>query len=308
MLAYGAVVLFFAFARSSKFADEASRKENALASVLAANPGALSLHGMLVQQMAVLLTPKNYVSLLANFYTAIRQLTGIDKRGPVKNAVVFFVFYYLIVSAPAAVMRPSNFQVSYDSLSLFALVMMMLTNAIGNLISLKLTFRNVERLRGQFDEESDASPAQKSYWAEFRLYATTIVDAAMAFGVLVVVLILTSIFFGWSVGEYGITLSTGIMDGALGRAQSFWTTVNEPYQFAPELVPGVDFSAPMLLIFSLTTFVPTALLLGFSLFWTLLMPLRIIFHTELPPILKILSSEAVVFALCSAILTVVAIV
>lgn len=301
-LAYGAIILFFAIAKTSRFADESTRSEGNLASLLAANPGALSIHGMVVQQAAILLTPNNYVSLLAKLYSMLRKLTGIERRTLLGNVFVFFIFYYMIVSAPAAVMRPANYQVSYDALSLFALALMMLVNALGDIVSLRLTFRNVEKLHEIFAAESADMNAKESFRAEFRLYFTTLIDVAMALVVLFTILITTSVLFGWSIGEYGVSLSSGVLDGSWNRIENFWSTVNEPYQFAPELVPGLKFSAPMLLIFSLTTFLPTLLLLLFALAWTLLMPLRIIFHTELPALTKLLASEAVVLVLCSIVI------
>lgn len=304
MLAYGAIVLLFVFVKTNEFVDEATRSESAWASLLSTDARAFSIQGMMVREVVLILTPKNYISLLASLYQSLRRLTGIDRRNMIGNIFVFFIFYYLVVSAPAAVMRPGNYpNIQYNTLSLFALGMMMLTNAIGDVISLKLTFRNVGKLKALYEEKSIDRSVKTSYWVEIRLYFTTMIDTLMALCVLFIILLLTSVFFGWSIDEYGIRPLTSLLEGALRRIQSFWPTVNEPYVFATDLVPNRNFSEPMLLIFSLTTFIPTLLLLAFSIIWTLLMPLRIVFHTNLHPVAKIFLSEAIVFALCSVVLS-----
>ena len=311
--AYGVVVLLFAFAKTGTFTSEAIKSENALASLWSANPSALPIIGMIVQKMAIILTPRNYILLLASLYQLLRRLTGIDRRSMLGNIFIFLIFYYVVVSGPAAVMRPKNFlDVPYTALSLFALGMMMLTNAIGDIISLRITFRNVGKLKILYEEKNSDSSIKTSYWTEARLYFTTMIDALMALCVLFVILLLTSVFFGWSVRTHGITPSTCLLEGSLCRIQSFWSTVHQPYIFVPELVPGFllefmpdNISLPMLLIFSLTTFLPTAALLIFSIIWTLLMPLRIIFHTNLHRVTKIFFSEIVVFSLCTVVLSLI---
>lgn len=258
-----------------------------------------SIQTMILHALSFLLTPRSYMLIIQRTTNAIDTVTGVNRRSMLKNIVVFFLFYYLIVSAPAASMVPIHYNATYNLQSIAALFLMMLTNAIGDVISYKITIANVRRLNTAFGLWcNNRTQLANSAALEFTLYVTTIIDMLLALAICIVVLILTSIYFGVSVGEYRFEFSASFINGASSRFVGFWDTAWEPYWFRENIINQRSNGLPMLLIYSVSSFVPSLVLILFSLIWTFLMPLRIIFSSNLNKYAKIIFAELVVLAIC----------
>lgn len=258
-------------------------------------------HTVIVQLLSIYVTPRNYIKLFSFFTRKIVIITKINDRSFLNNTFRFFLFYYMIVSAPAAVMVPINYNSSYNYQSLIALLLMMLTNAIGDVISFKITMKNAKRLIKYECSNNDNSKEKDFFYGvkiEMFMYFITICDLIVALFICFFVLVLTSVYFGVSIGEYEFEFTQHALNGSLTRIINFWDTVNEPYwikkQWGQVDGPGL----PMLLIYSISSFFPTILLLLCSIIWTLLFPVRIIFMTKMDKFKKLFFSEVSVLILC----------
>lgn len=261
-----------------------------------------SFQTMVLQITAAFLTPNTYVATLMFCARKMDQLTGVSRRSFIGNVIVFFLFYYFIVSAPAAVMLPTNYPgAKYDLQSIAALFLMMLTNATGDVISYKITMANVKRVT-EFQAKAIGRRNHTSFVdcikTELSLYAITLIDMAFAFAICLVVLLLTSVYFGVSVGEYKFEFSQQALSGATKRLLMFWDTALEPYWIKKDWADSSGNGLPMLLIYSVSSFIPTILFAAFAALWTFLMPIRIIFFANIKKPIKILASEFSVLALC----------
>lgn len=303
-LLYAAFVLYIGLAYEKKWVPTSGTSPQVLPDLAIFNIPAVSIQTTIFQLLSRILTPRNYIFCLRKITQNLRSMTGFARRSFIKNIFWLFALYYFIVSAPAVAMLPMNFNVKYNSQSIIALLLMMLTNAVGDFISIQITIHNIRKVfkYHQLHLRKDAGNASffSSLKTEFFLYATTIFDMVLALVVLMGVLVLTSVYFGVSIGEYQFDLTNEFLEGAKRRIISFWSTAFEPYWFRESFYDGAGDGLPMLFIYSVTSFVPTFIILAFSLFWTLAMPLRIIYLSEINKYLKIVLSELVVFLICSA--------
>ncbi|PCI04100.1 MAG: hypothetical protein COB78_07130 [Hyphomicrobiales bacterium] len=271
-MVYGFFVLYVALAFDRKWLPTTGVTTEVIPDFEEFNIPPITPQTLLLRFLSDLLTPRNYILCLRRVTQKLQSITGINRRGFLKNIGVMFIFYYLVVSAPAAAMIPINYSVEYTLQSIVALLAMMLTNAIGDYFSIKLTIGNVKRIvryhRRSLVKNGEPTSFTKSLKTEAILYAITIFDMLIAFGILVVVLLLTSLYFGVSIGEYQFEFTHTAIEGAKERLGLFWTTAMEPYWFRDTVLPDNASGLPMLFIFSVTSFVPSVLILVFALFWT----------------------------------------
>lgn len=263
-----------------------------------------SIHAEVVRYISKRLTPLWFVIIVRSITQKTKKITRINNRTFIGNLFFFFILYYLVVSAPAAAMAPINYNVSYDVQAILALFLMMITNAFGDVISLKITLSNIKKIfhTYQNSKNHEFESLRESMIFEAKIYLITIKDMLFALLILVAVLLLTSIYFGVSIGEFKFELTENTLNGALERISSFWSTALEPYWFVVDINPDTDKGLPMLFYYSLTSFIPTILILLTAITWTFTLPLRVIYYSNLTKFKKILISESVVIALCAFVI------
>ena len=121
-------------------------------------------------------------------------------------------------------MVPINYSVNYDNHAIAALLLMMLTNAIGDVFSLKITLGNVNIIFRLYKSELPKNhklTLKENMMFEFKIYIVTIRDMLFALMILFFVLVLTSVYFGVSVGEYKFELSRSALEGIAQRIIDF---------------------------------------------------------------------------------------
>lgn len=200
-------------------------------------------------------------------------------------------------------MIPIEYDVVYNIQSVVALLAMILTNAVGDFVSIKITLINTKKLfiyyRKNLGTEKSEESLYKSFRVELLFYLVALRDMAISLIVLLGVLVLTSIYFGVSVGEYKFEFTEDFFFGALNRVDIFIKTAMEPYWFRSNLIDLDNGGWPMLLIYSLTSFLPTFIILTMAILWTIAMPLRIICLSSMNKYKKIFFSELSVLIMCT---------
>lgn len=301
-LFYGIIVLYAGLARSNQLSHIENSHAPGISDLSQFTIPPPTLQAMILQFLSSFMTPNTYVSILNSFALKIDRITGVSRRSFAHNVAVFFLFYYLIVSAPAAVMMPVNYDAKYNFDSIAALFLMMLTNAAGDVVSFKITMNNVRkitRFQEKLTNDIKEPDFRDSIKTEITLYVITISDMILASAVCFLVLLLTSVYFGISIGEYKLEASYEALSGSYKRILCFWSTAWEPYWISKNWGEVSGGGLPMLLFYSVSSFIPTLIFVLFSVLWTILMPMRIIFFSKMKTLTKIIASEVVVFVLCT---------
>ena len=261
-----------------------------------------SVPALLLEQITYRLNLEVYVHFFRKIVDGIVKITRFKKRGVACNIFVMFVFYYMIVTPFAGIMVPINYSVTYDFNSVLAMLLMILTNAVGDVVSILITLNSFSLIYKRFNDQG-AKPYEKETFIdnvkeEFFLYAITLRDGLLAALVLAAVLILSSVCFGASIGEYDIGLSKSFFSGAWDRIMVFWDTAWEPYWFKES--SATSLGVPGLLIYSISSFVPTFLIVAMALVWTIFLPVRVMLLSQKSTVLKLIFSESCIFGMCTA--------
>jgi hypothetical protein len=213
----------------------------------------------------------------------------------------YFTFYMVIIPLPAAFLAPVlHLQRRPDEHLLVAVVLLILVNAIGDVISVRLTLKNFEKL--EFKQMSLDDTSAERFWTsagnEALYYLNVLKGALYALGVLAIVLAISSVLFGIQIGEYDFSLSHSALAGAWHRAINFPALALEPYWFRGEAGPFGSMGIPGLFLYGVVTFIPIIMLFALAAVWLMLLPLRIAVNLPAGRIPRIISSEAAVIMLC----------
>ena len=251
-----------------------------------------------------------FILAISKCLRGIRRIFGI-KEGEFKLRRVFlrmFHYYYLIIPIPAAFMTPvrhTQREVTPELLVIF--LVLLIINALGDTLSIKITLHNfsttLKRLEGKVKlsgEQLNRSPVIYIVKDELKMYFTAIKDLSLAIMILVCVLFLTSIAFGYQIGEYDLVTDSETLSKMLDRGFRFYELIYENYWFKGEDLNS-NSGIPGMFILGISTFIPTIFMLLVTLLWTFLLPLRFVIHlpTSLPK--RVFMAETAVLSICTAV-------
>jgi hypothetical protein len=220
-----------------------------------------------------------------------------------KSFLRYFLFYFVIIPLPAAFMPPVvDVQRKPDFQLMCAVVLLIIINALGDAISVRVTLRKFEQLK--FEKTTIENSIAENFWAaarnEISYYFAVVRGALYSLLILTGVLALSSVLYGVQVGQLDFAFSWKFVVGALDRvwqtpslAFDFYWFRNEPGPFG---LPGI----PGLFLYGLTTFLPMIVLFLLGVAWLALLPFRIAVNLPGPVPLRLISSELAVIAVCIA--------
>ena len=252
-----------------------------------------------------LFRPGTYFLLVSFFLRIIKFL--INARGEKFNYWSAFkrisVFYLIAVPYPAAFLAPVGYKQADPNLQLMIGGMLfMLVNILGDLLSSRITVSNFSNVLKLFRDADQVDIDQHFFQGvkfELAIYLTTLRDLAAALFVLCLVLILSNVLFGIQVGLYTFSTDLSTLGMMWDRAVHFYDIAHELYWFrGPNGMPPQGVGVPGMFIYGTTTFLPTLIMLFFSILWTLTLPLRIILQMPRSKLFRIITAELSVFAIC----------
>ena len=224
-----------------------------------------------------------------------------DNPTPLRSFWRYLNVYYLAVVLPAAFMPPVlDPQRSPDFHLLAAVVLLICVNALGDVISVRIILSIFEK----FEPDEYAKLKDDDPWSSLRkevtYYFAIIRGGLYCVTVLVGVLICSSILYGVQVGQMDFGLSAEFFRAAWDRTLRFPELASTPYWFRGQPGPFGLAGIPGLFLYGLTTFLPIIILFFLAVIWLFLIPFRIAVNLPqtTPPVLRVISAEAAVFAMC----------
>jgi hypothetical protein len=216
----------------------------------------------------------------------------------------YFLLYYVAISLPAAFMAPVAYaQRKPDFHLLAAVVLLIVINAIGDVISVRLTLRNFEKLK--FDEtihlDNSAAEFQQSIRNELTYYLAVLKGSAYPLVVLIVILAISSVLYGVQVGHLDFAFSKSFLVGVWDRILRFPELAFQPYWFRDQPGPFGTAGIPGLFLFGIISFIPVIILFGVAVVWIILLPLRMAINLPVGRVQKVVVSETAVIILCAMI-------
>lgn len=253
--------------------------------------------------LAVNLASFPFFLRIANF--GIQVIRGLflmtDNPTPLRSFWRYVNVYYLVILLPAAFMPPvSHAQRTPDFHLLAAVVLLICINAIGDVISVRLTLNMFKKFASHRYDEPNTDNPWKGIAQEVRYYLAVIRAGAMCLLVLVFVLMCSSILYGVQIGQMDFGLTADFFRNAWDRVLRFPELAWTLYWFRDRPGPFGSAGIPGLFIYGLTTFVPIMILSCLATVWLLLIPFRI--AVNLPSatsgVVRVISAESAVFAMC----------
>jgi hypothetical protein len=214
----------------------------------------------------------------------------------------FLNVYAIIVPLPAAFLAPVlHLQRPADYQLMIAVILLIIINALGDVISVRLVLRTFDKLH--FEAPTDAATPAQDFWRNVRnevyYYLTVLKGAGYSLAVLIVVLALSSVLFGVQIGEYDFSFSTQFLEEAWRRLWQFPHLAVEPYWFRYGPTPfGAGGGIPGLFLFGIVTFLPIILLGVLAAAWLFMVPFRIAANLPVSPVVRVLASELSIVGLC----------
>jgi len=260
---------------------------------------------VITQILALLVGIANFDNFRALVAAVVRFIRVVflmnDNPSLLKSLWRYLNLYLIIIPLPAAFLAPVlHPQREPDAELLVAGVLTIIVNAIGDLISVRLILRTFETLH--FCQASGQHTANQEFWRNARneaiYYLNVLKGAGYSLCVLVVVLALSSVFFGVQIGEIEFELSSKFFVGAWHRILEFPSLAFEPYWFRHQAGPFGTQGVPGLFLFGVITFVPIIILGVLAAAWLILLPFRIAVTLPTGPVARIATSEASVLFLC----------
>ena len=241
-----------------------------------------------------------FIKMLERFY----NIRG-DYYDCARSFKTALCFYFVIIPLPAAFLPPVNGTQIDPGLQLaIATLLLIFFNAVGDTISVNCSSRIIRRaLNLTRDENHEISTVSADSYVsvkyEIKLYAFLLLDLVCATGLLILVLMVSSIMYSVQVGEYALNFQPETLSLMLESAKDFCRLFGALYWFEedPDAFLGQP-GIPGMIFFSLTTFLPT-LFIGLSaLFWLLVFPIRILLLRKINRFIKLAVSELFIFILC----------
>jgi hypothetical protein len=213
----------------------------------------------------------------------------------------YLVFYYLAIPLPAAFLAPVlHEQRKPDFHLLIAVVLLIFVNALGDVISVRLTLRNFENIT--YRDAAPLNDPTAQFWQSIKneaiYYLSVARGTAYSLGVLIGVLILSSILYGVQIGEFDFGFSADFFTGAWDRVLRFPELAFTPYWFRDQTAPFPSGGIPGLFLYGVVSFIPIIILFGLAVVWLILLPLRIAVTLPVGRAQRLVASEFAVIVLC----------
>jgi len=213
----------------------------------------------------------------------------------------YFILYYVVVTLPAAFLTPvAHLQRKPDLQLLAAALLLIVLNALGDVISVRLTLRNVEKLK--FEETNHLDNPTAEFWQgirnELTYYLAVLKGSAYPLVVLVVVLALSSVLYGVQIGELDIAFSMKFLAGAWDRMLRFPELAFQLYWIRGQPGPFGTSGIPGLFLYGVVSFIPVIILFSLALAWLVLLPLRMAVNLPLGKFQRLVVSELSVIFVC----------
>jgi len=259
--------------------------------------------GVLVLQLILKIASFRFFAFLVSKLLDFIKIVFLMRDNPSfgRTFLRYFLFYFVIIPLPAAFMPPvGDAQRKPDFQLLCAVVLLIVVNALGDAISVRVTLSKFAALK--FEKTTIEDTRAEEFWAavrnEISYYLAVVRGALYSLLVLVSVLALSSVLYGVQIGELDFAFSWKFLVGVLER---IWQTPSLAFDFywfrdepGPFGLPGI----PGLFLYGLTTFAPMIALFVLGTAWLALLPLRIAVNLPGPIPLRIVSSELGVIAVC----------
>jgi hypothetical protein len=224
-----------------------------------------------------------------------------DNPTPLRSFWRYFNIYYLVVVLPAAFMPPVlHPQRTPDFHLLAAVVLLICVNALGDLVSVRLTLASFRRFESLSPSNTEAGSSQEAIIKEASYYLAVLRAGARALIVLVAVLACSSVLYGVQVGQLDFEFSWTFVQGAWARILKLSELPYLSYWFRGQIGPFAMGGIPGLFLYGMTTFIPIFILSLLALLWLVLLPFRIAINLppETSPVGRVVMAEAAVFVLC----------
>ena len=267
-----------------------------------------------LDRFMVFFTHEKLYLLVTFFIQALEFLYGIrgnawDYARAFKTALIF---YFIVIPLPAAFMPPvGGIQISPSAELLAATIMLILINTVGDMVSVNFSSRLIRtaidlpvqdhtiQVASSVSDQSQISETPVS--SEIKFYLVLVLDTLIACIILVFVLACSSIMYGVQIGEHGLSAERGTLLKMVQSALDFDRLFGAFYWFANDKTgflgqPGI----PGMLIFSLTTFLPTLIVGLAGVIWLLVLPVRILLVKEMGRFRTLIAAQACVFTICLA--------
>lgn len=224
------------------------------------------------------------------------------------------IFYFILIPLPAAFMPPVGAgQIEPSAALLIATIALILINAVGDAISINFSVKIYKTaIVNQSDEDLFRSydkrillfsrRPESDLEREVQFYLTLLIDFAIATLCLIGVLMISSVLYGIQIGEFSFSKDPETLGLMWEAAKDFWRLSSTFYWFAndPEGFSGQP-GIPGMLIFSITTYLPTLCLAVCAVIWLFLLPLRILLSTRLNNKARLAVSQVLIYVGCIVI-------
>ena len=232
-----------------------------------------------------------------------------DRWDYIRAFKVAIIFYLIVVPLPAAFMPPvGGHQASPDYHLLTATILLIVVNAVGDAVSVNITIWNYKRaiiygtrVIGRAGRKDDAKGDIVPFNArgEFYFYLRTMLDLFYASLSLIAVLVVSNVLFGVQIGQYKFAFDPETLSMMRDRAMNFWDLRAELYWFRGDTkgvfgYPGI----PGMFFFAITTYLPTIFVATAALIWAIMLPIRILFASNMNSVTRLALSQAVMLTYC----------
>lgn len=263
-----------------------------------------SVGAMLLQLILKIASFRFFAYLVVRVLNFIRTVFLMrDNPSFGKSFLRYLIFYFVIIPLPAAFMPPvTDAQRKPDFQLMCAVVLLIVINALGDAISVRVTLRKFGQLK--FEKTTIENTNTEDFWAavrnEMSYYFAVVRGTIYSLVILVGVLALSSVLYGVQVGQLDFALSWNFVLGALDRVRQTPSLAFDFYWFRDQAGPFGLPGIPGLFLYGLTTFLPMIALFALGVAWLALLPFRIAVNLPGPVALRIVSSELAVIAVCIA--------
>lgn len=217
--------------------------------------------GALVLQLTLRIASFHFFAWLVQKMLAFIRIAYLmrDKPSFGKSLLRYLIFYLIIIPLPAAFMPPvGDIQRKPDLQLMCAVVLLIIINAFGDAISVRVTLRKFEELK--FEKTTIENTIAEDFWAavrnEISYYFAVVRGTLYSLVILGGVLALSSVLFGVQVGQLDFAFSNDFILGAFDRIRQTPSLVFDFYWFRDEPGPFGLPGIPGLFLYGLTTSYP----------------------------------------------------
>jgi hypothetical protein len=308
-LAYGILVLVASITpvkelelRATESARRSSREPPMPGEIGAITGPRFSISSLILQFMLQLASFRFFACCVRNMLDFIRTVFLMrDNPSFAKSFKRYFIFYFIIIPLPATFMPPvGDIQRMPDFQLMCAVILLIVTNALGDAISVRVTLYNFASLK--FEKTTIDDTNAEDFWAAVRnevsYYLAVLSGVLYSLIILVGVLAVSSVLYGVQIGELNFALSWKFVLGAMERIRQTPSLAFDFYWFRGEPGPFGLPGIPGLLLYGLTTFIPMIILFILGVIWLALLPFRIAVNLPGGVPVRVIASELAVIIVC----------